>query len=125
MEFVKPTTWRRLAVHEEFIRKTYTASIKRFRRGNDHVEPILRWFIMHMRDNDANAVNRFADAAFTDSLSGRHARLHAIMIFGRWNGFDYPKEFLGWEELMNDNLARKYWGRSYGLGKAGQSPDDL
>jgi hypothetical protein len=116
MEFVAPTTFKHW---------TFEYSIKRARQGDDHDEPILRWFVMHLRDNDADTVNRFADVAFSDSVSGRHARFHAIMIFGRWNGFDYPKEFLGWSELMSDDWMRKRWGGAYGLGNAGQSPDDL
>ena len=54
LDFVESTTWRRLAAHESgLIRQTYTFSIKRIRRGDDHVNPILRWFVMHLRDTRA------------------------------------------------------------------------
>jgi hypothetical protein len=118
-EFVVPTTWR-FQERRSFQKPrlyTFVMSVQRDRRAADHVKPLLRWFVMNMRGKDAAAVNRFAALAFSKSLSGRHARLHAIMYFGFWNqDSDRPKRFIGWDELTEpDPWGDNFWGKRYSL----------
>ena len=108
-EVVAPTIWIvQFHLQGKYLRE-WIESVQSERRRADHVRPLIRWFVMNIRCKDETAVNRFADLAFSRSLSGRHARVHALWFFGHW-GEDHnrPKFFAGWDELTKPD----FWGRN-------------